>query len=73
MTKLLEQAVAEAATLPAADQDILARLLRDEIASERAWDDRFTKSQDVLERMAAEALAEHAAGHTTPLIQGQLR
>jgi hypothetical protein len=67
MTKLLEQAVAEAAKLPAADQDALARLLLDEIASERAWDERFAKSQDVLERMAAEALAEHAAGLTTPL------
>ena len=67
MTKLLEKAVAEATKLPDADQDALAQLLLDEIASERRWDDRFARSQDLLERMAAEALAEHAAGATTPL------
>jgi hypothetical protein len=67
MTKLLEQAVAEAAKLPAADQDSLARLLLDEIAAERGWDERFSKSQDMLEQMAADALAEHAAGRTIPL------
>ena len=67
MTKLLEQAVAEAAKLPDADQDTLARLLLEEIASERGWDERFAKSQDLLERMATEALAQHAAGLTTPL------
>jgi hypothetical protein len=67
MTKLLEQAIAEAATLPDTDQDMLVRLLLEEIDSERRWDDLFGGSQDVLERMAAEALTEHAAGHTTPL------
>jgi hypothetical protein len=67
MTKLLERAIAEAAKLPDADQDALAQLVLDEITSERAWDERFARSQDVLARMAAEALAEHAAGLTTPL------
>jgi hypothetical protein len=67
MTKLLEQAIAAAASLPDTDQDILARLMLEEIDSERRWDDLFGRSQDVLARMAAEALAEHAAGRTTPL------
>ena len=73
MTKLLEQAIAAAASLPDTDQDILARLMLEEIDSEGRWDDLFGRSQDVLERMAAEALAEHAAGHTTPLIRSQPR
>jgi hypothetical protein len=67
MTKLLEQAIAAAASLPDTDQDVLARLMLEEIDSERRWDDLFSQSQDVLERMASEALAEYAAGQTTAL------
>ena len=67
MTKLLEKAFAAATKLPDADQDALAQLLLDEIAAEGGWDDRFARSQDLIERMATEALAEHAAGLTTPL------
>jgi hypothetical protein len=73
MTKLLEEAITEANKLPDTDQDILARLMLEEIDSERRWDDLFGRSQDVLEHMAAEALAEHAAGHTTLLIRSQPR
>jgi hypothetical protein len=72
MTKLLEQAIAAAASLPDTDQDVLARLMLEEIDSERQWDDLFGQSPDVLERMAAEALAEHAAGRTTPLDPEQI-
>lgn len=34
---------------------------------EREWDDQFAKSQDVLEMLADEALANLAAGRTEPL------
>jgi hypothetical protein len=73
MTKLLEQAISEANKLSDTDQDVLARLMLEEIDSERRWDDLFGRSQDVLERMAAEALAEQAAGHQTSLIRSQPR
>jgi len=38
-----------------------------EIESERRWSDLFEKPGTVMERMADEALDEHARGLTTPL------
>jgi len=35
--------------------------------SERRWDELFARSPEVLERLAAEAMAEHDAGLTLPL------
>lgn len=67
MTKLLERAFEEAAKFPDADQDAFAALLLEEMESERRWDELFAKSQDVLEKLADEALAEHRAGRTRPL------
>ncbi|MDH3317753.1 MAG: hypothetical protein OER43_18565 [Gammaproteobacteria bacterium] len=69
MTKLLNKAIEAAAKLPPEQQDALATLVLDEIASERRWDDAFAKSQDVLAALAKEALEEHAAGQSTPLNQ----
>jgi len=34
---------------------------------ERRWDEAFARSQDLLARMAQEALQEYQAGRTTPL------
>lgn len=67
MTKLLEQAFAEAAKLPEDDQDALAQAVLAELASERRWDELFAVSADVLSELAEEALAEHRAGRTKPL------
>jgi hypothetical protein len=67
MTQLLDKAVSEAAKLPDPEQDALAAILLAEIESERRWSDSFAKSQDALADLAAEALAEHAAGRTKPL------
>jgi len=67
MTKLLEKAFEEAAKLPNAAQDSLARFLLEELASEREWDALFSKSPDLLSELAQEALADHAAGRTTEL------
>jgi len=67
MTQLLEKAISEVAKLPAAEQDAVAAILLDELASEQRWTESFAKSQDVLARLAEEALAEHAAGRSKPL------
>lgn len=67
MTQLLEKALSEVAKLPAAEQDAVAAILLDELASERRWTESFAKSQDVLARLAEDALSEHAAGRTKPL------
>lgn len=67
MTKLLEQAFAEAARLPESEQDALAQQVLDELRSEREWTHRFAASEDALERLADEALAEKRGGRTSPL------
>ena len=64
MTQLLERAISEINKLPASEQDAIAAILFEELASEHRWADSFAKSQDVLAKLADEALAEHAAGKT---------
>ncbi len=67
MTRLLEKAFIKASEFPAAEQDIIARSLLDDLSAEELWDDTFAESQDELSRLADEALAEHTAGQTQPL------
>ena len=67
MTQFLEKALSEVAKLSASEQDAMAAILLDELASEQRWTESLAKSQDVLARLAEEALAEHAAGRTKPL------
>jgi hypothetical protein len=67
MTQALNSAVAEATKLPPEEQDILAAILLEEIASEQRWSRSFAKSELVLESLAAEALADFKAGKTKPL------
>jgi hypothetical protein len=62
MTKLLEQAVEQARQLPESEQDAIARLVLDEIESERHWDRLFAKSPEGLSKLADKAWAEHEAG-----------
>ncbi|MBL0143757.1 MAG: hypothetical protein IPP91_17030 [Betaproteobacteria bacterium] len=67
MTRLLEKALVEVAKLPASEQDAVATLVLEELASEKRWSESFAKSQDALAKLAEEALAEHATGQTKPL------
>jgi sulfite reductase beta subunit-like hemoprotein len=67
MTKLLEQAFAEATKLPAAEQELLASRLLAELAAENDFDRAIVASADKLAGLAAEALAEHRAGLTEEL------
>ena len=69
MTQALTSAVAEAAKLPPNEQDILAAILIEEIASENRWSQSFARSEHALESLAAEALAEFKAGKTKPFDQ----
>ena len=66
MTQLLEKALSEVAKLPPAEQDALAAILINELASEKRWSQSFSQSQDALARLAEEALAEDKAGLTKP-------
>ena len=74
MNQLLQEAFDRAAELPRAEQDRLARFLLAELESERRWADLFAspESEDLLERLADEALAEHRAGRTLPLTSEEL-
>jgi len=72
MTKLLEKAFEEASKLSELEQNILARWLIDEIIAEKKWEKAFAESEDLLEKLANEALAEHAEGKTKPLDINQL-
>jgi hypothetical protein len=67
MTKLLDKALSEVAKLPASEQDAVAALVLEELASERRWSLSFAKSQDLLAKLAEEALAEYSSGQTRPL------
>jgi hypothetical protein len=58
MTQLLQNAFNEASRLPEMDQNALAKWLLEEIHSERRWEKAFAESEDVLERLADEALEE---------------
>lgn len=72
MTKLLEQAFAQAAKLPAEEQDLLASRLLAELAAEDEFDRTISRTSDKLTRLAEEALAEHRAGQTQKLDPEQL-
>jgi hypothetical protein len=67
MTTLLAKAFEQAAQLPKIEQNALAKWLLDELHSEKGWSESFSESEDVLERLADEALAAKRQGKTTPL------
>ncbi len=69
MTQLLQKAFEKATQLPQEEQDKLARFLLAELESEQRWIELFNRpeSEDLLERLADEALAAHRAGKTQPL------
>ena len=67
MTKLLKQAFDEASKLDSAQQDVVAKWLMEELASEARWDEVLHGSGPVLTKLAEEALREHKAGRSLPL------
>ena len=67
MTLALVSAVEQAQKLSPEEQDILAAILFEEIASEHRGTQSCAKSEDVLELMAAEALADYESGKSRPL------
>lgn len=72
MTELLKKAFREASKLSPEQQDSFAEFILGELESEVRWDDAFARSPELLERLAAEALAEDDAGKTEPLIPEEL-
>ena len=66
MTQALSDAVAFAAKLPEEEQNALAAILLEEMASEERWNALFSGSQNLLEQLAREALQDDAAGNVQP-------
>ena len=67
MTKLLERAFKEASKLPEVEQNALAKWVIEELEAETRWQKAFAASEDILDKLADQALAEHKAGKTKPL------
>jgi len=73
MNKTLEHAIAEVVRLPEDKQEIIGRLIREEIAAERGWEDRFARSENKLAELARRAREQHANGETTELSATAMR
>jgi hypothetical protein len=67
MTDILQQAFEKASQLPPHEQNVFGARFLEELASEQRWDELFARSPALLERLAAEAIAEDDAGLTVPL------
>ena len=66
MIERLKQAFEQAEQRPEAEQELLAQLLLEEMQSEDRWTTLFAdpRSDTLLEKLVAEALAEDDAGET---------
>ncbi|MCX6382127.1 MAG: hypothetical protein NT023_22065 [Armatimonadetes bacterium] len=62
MTQLLEKAYQRIAQLPESEQNTIASVILDELASEEQWNEKFAVSGDLLSRMAQQARLEHREG-----------
>ena len=67
MTKLLEKAFKRASKLPEIEQNALAKWLLDELETERNWEKKFAESEDILEKLADDALEANRKGKTKNL------
>ena len=67
MTRTLDAALAKLATLPPEEQDRVGNWLLEELHDDEQWNRQFAVSQDALSKLAAEVLADDAAGRTRTL------
>lgn len=72
MTKLLEKAFKEASKLPEVEQNAFAKWVMDELEAEAKWQETFASSEDILDKLADQALAEHKAGKSKILNVGNI-
>ncbi|MEK7247158.1 MAG: hypothetical protein AAB092_01670 [Chloroflexota bacterium] len=67
MNAKLKEAIEALSRLPEDEQEELAQVILLEIETADKWDASFARSQDLLKRMAEEAMEEYRAGETEPL------
>lgn len=63
MTTALKNIFLKLSKMPAAEQNAIAALLKEELA----WEKSFSSSQKELSSLAAEAMEEYKKGETHPL------
>jgi hypothetical protein len=59
--------VANSTRTPESEQNAIASMILDEIEDERRWDEAFSRSPDILAKLAASAMAEYRSGKTQEL------
>jgi hypothetical protein len=67
MSDLLDRAVQKARSLPEAEKNVIATIILEELEDEAHWKQAFSKSQDALAKLAAEAMEEDRKGETKEL------
>jgi len=67
MTILLEKAFKKASQLPKVEQNVFAKWILEELKAEKKWEGMFTDSEDLLDKLADEALADDRQGKTKSL------
>jgi hypothetical protein len=67
MTELLERVITKLKSLPESEQNEIASIILDELEDEQRWDELFSRSPDILAKLASSAMAEHRAGRTQEL------
>jgi hypothetical protein len=67
LTTLLSRAFEQATQLPDIEQNALAKWLLDELEADRKWSEAFAESEDVLDKLADEAIRAKKQGKTTRL------
>ncbi len=58
MTELLESAFERASKMPEIEQNMFAKFILEELESEKKWDSAFASSEDVLAKLATEAIED---------------
>jgi hypothetical protein len=67
VTELLSRAFERASELHPTLQDELARQILEDLVGESKWEETLARTQDQLEKLADQALAELRAGRTTQM------
>ena len=72
MTELLERTITKLRDLSGDRQHAIAMIILEELEDEIKWDISFERSQDMLAKLAGEAMSEYRAGKTQDLFLGKL-
>jgi hypothetical protein len=59
MTELLDRTITKLKTLSVEQQDAIAIIILEELEDEIQWNTSFERSQDIVAKIAEEAMSEH--------------